>query len=465
MPDGMRVSTVEAAPPARPRGLLRGPRPEDVMREHPHREILLGLAAAAIFLFLFVGWAAVARLDAGVYAHGQIVVSGNRQSVQHRDGGIVRELDVHEGDQVQQGQVLLRLVADELQANARSAADQVIEMEALKARLMAELTNASAIQFPDAFRSMSGEDRQAADTAMKLQQLEFSRRATAMGTERDILGKQAAQATEQITGYHDELAANKRQQTLIGEEIGGLKVLLDRGLVPLTRLRSLQRTQADLQGNEGDYSASVARTQQEIGEKHIRMEDLLTERDADDTKDLRQTEIQLADLEPKLSALREQIERTTVRSPATGKVVGLTIFTVGGVISPGQKLMDVVPQNEPLVISAKVKPTDMDDLRIGQTTEIKVSAFHDRGLPLLKGRISKISADALTEEKTGASYFTIEATVPPSELEVIRQVRGAQSGLKPGLPVEVVVPLRRRTALNYLVEPLHHMLWRSFREQ
>ncbi len=465
MVDGLRVSTVDPATPPRPRGLLRGPTQDDVMREHPHREILLGLGAAVLFFVLFVGWAAVARLDAGVYAHGQIVVSGNRQSVQHRDGGIVRELDVHDGDQVQKGQVLLRLVGDELQANERSTADQVIEMQALKERLMAELTNARTIQFPASFGAMTGNDREAAATAVKLQELEFSRRASAIGSERDILGKQANQADAQITGYHDELAANKRQQTLIGQEIGGLQPLLDRGLVPLTRLRSLQRTEADLEGNEGDYSASVARTQQEIGEKHMRMQDLITQRDADDTKDLRQTEIQLGDLEPKLAALREQIGRTTVRSPATGKVVGLTIFTVGGVISPGQKLMDVVPQDEPLVIQAKVKPTDMDDLHIGQVTEIKVSAFHDRGLPLMKGRISKISADALTDEKSGTSFFTIEATVPPSELEVIRQVRGAQSGLKPGLPVEVVVPLRKRSALDYLVEPLHHMLWRSFREQ
>ena len=462
MSDSLRI----AGPKRRPGlgDLFRAPRPEDVLREHAHREVALGLIAAAVFFLVFVGWAAFAQLDAGVYAHGQIVVSGERKTVQHRDGGIVKELDVHEGDQVSAGQVLMRLTADELHASARSDADQVFELLAIKARLMAELTGAASIAFPSEFATVTGEDKVAADTAMTLQKLEFERRRAALGTERAILVKQAGEASDQISGYDQQRVSNRRQQQLIGQEIDGLQPLLERGLVPLTRLRSLQRTQADLQGGEGDFSSSISRTEQEIGEKRIRMTDLVSERDADDAKELRQTELSLSDLQPKLDALKSQIERTVVRAPATGKVVGLNVFTVGGVVQPGQKLMDVVPDNEPLVIEARVKPADMDDLRVGQTTEIKISAFHDRGLPLLKGRISKISADALNDDKTGQPYFRIEATVPPSELSVIREVRGAQSGLKPGLPAEVVVPLRKRSALNYLVEPLQHMVWRSFRE-
>jgi HlyD family type I secretion membrane fusion protein len=145
--------------------------------------------------------------------------------------------------------------------------------------------------------------------------------------------------------------------------------------------------------------------------------------------------------------------------------VGLSIFTVGGVVAPGQKLMDVVPENEPLVIEARVRPNDADDLKVGQSTEIRIPAFHDRRLPLLTGTVRRISADALTDDKSGQSFFKIEVEVPPSQLAVIRQVRGAEPGLKPGLPVEVVVPLRNRTALDYLLDPLREMLWKSFRQR
>ena len=153
-----------------------------------------------------------------------------------------------------------------------------------------------------------------------------------------------------------------------------------------------------------------------------------------------------------------------MRAPVTGRVVGLTVFTVGGVVAPGQRMMDIIPENEPLVIEARVKPSDVSDLKVGQQTQITITGFHERGMPFLHGVVSKISADTLSDEKTGVSYFRVEVTVPPTERELIRQVRGAEKGLMPGLPVDVIIPLGRRTALDYLFEPLHQMLWKSFRQ-
>lgn len=449
------------APIRRRRRLGRAP---ETLRDHPGREIATGLAVIGAFAAIFLGWAAFARLDAAVYAPGVVVVSGNRQTVQHRDGGLVGDLPVREGDRVRAGQVLLTLVADELRSNARATGNQVIEQQALQARLTAELHGAKSVAAPAAFAGLTGEDRAAADSALTLNRLEFARRAEALASERAVLANQADQGAEQIKGIAEQVKSNREQQRLIKEEIAGLGTLVDRGLVPLTRLRTLQRTQADLQGAEGADTAGIARNRQEIGEKRIRTEDLARQRDAEDAKDYRLADAQLADLQPKLAALREQIGRTVVRAPATGRVVGLSIFTVGGVVSPGQKLMDVVPEDQPLVLEARVKPADAEDLRPGQMTEIKISAFKDRSMPLLHGRVDRVSADSLNDEKTGVSYFKVQVTVPPSELAVIRNVRGAEAGLRPGLPVEVVVPLHARTALDYLVEPLRHMLWKSFRE-
>ena len=439
-------------------------RSDGALRDQPRREILLGLSAGGLFLFALFGWGMWAHLDAGVYAPGQIVVSGNRQSVQYRDSGIVSELDVHDGHRVKAGQVLLRLNADELSASERADAAQVIELRALQARLMAELQGRTSIQFPADFATMQGQDRQDADAAIVLQTRQFQTRNAALSTEKQVLSQKELEANEQITGYNRQIGANDTQQNLIQQEIGGLNGLFARGLVAATRLRSLQRNAAELQGNKGEYGSDIARTQQEIGENRIRISDLERERAADDSKDYQSAQFQLSDVEPKLAAVREQIARTIVRAPVTGRVVGLTIFTVGGVIAPGQKLMDIVPEDEPLIIEARVKPSEVSNLKVGLDTQIRITGFHERGMPILHGIVSKISADALVDEKTGASYFRIEVKVPAHERELIKQVRGAEQGLMPGLPVEVIIPLRRRSALSYLTEPLNQMLWKSFRE-
>ena len=438
--------------------------PKNSVRDPLRREILLGTGVALAFLFLLLGWGMWARLDAGVIAPGELVVSGHRQTVQHRDGGIVSELDVQEGDRVRAGQVLLRLNADELRANERADAAEAIGLKALRARLLSELQGAPSIPFPAEFQSFTGADRADAVAAMALQRKEFSTRNGALDTEKGVLAKKEQESSEQITGYQRQVEANKTQQGLIQQEIGGLQGLYARGLVPATRMRTLERSSADLQGTAGAYNASIASISQEIGETRMRITDLEKERAADDAKELQQAEFQLADVEPKLVAVREQIGRTEVRAPATGRVVGLSVFTVGGVVGPGQKLMDIVPENEPLVIQAKVKPSDVSDVHMGLKTEIRVTGFHERTLPMLHGVVSKVSADSLTDEKTGASYFTIEVTVPPEERRIIRSNRGPERDLQPGLPVQVVIPLRKRSALGYITEPLSQMLWKSFRQ-
>jgi HlyD family secretion protein len=180
---------------------------------------------------------------------------------------------------------------------------------------------------------------------------------------------------------------------------------------------------------------------------------------------LREVDTQLADLYPRLRAVREQLERSRVRAPATGRVVGLTAFTEGGVIRPGDKIMDIVPENQPLVIEAQVAPPDIDDLRPGQRTEVRFTAFTGRNVPVVDGEVTRISADRFEEERTGQSYFKVEVVVPVEEMRRLQEGgRRPDRELKSGMPVEMVVPLRKRTALQYLLEPLNQSLWRSFRE-
>jgi HlyD family secretion protein len=447
------------------RRLASGTPETDDLDGAPNRDIRRGLIAIGVFLLAFLGWGLWARLDSGVYAPGAVVVYGNRQSVQHKEGGIVSELDVREGDRVRSGQVLLKLTADELRASEQATADQVYQLEALRSRLLAEMNGQRMIAPPTEFAGLTGRDKQSSDEAMAIQQREFASRAADLGTQKAVLKQREAQLDQQIAGYRHQVTSNQRQQVLIEQEMDSLKDLQQRGLVPMARIRGLQRDSAQLTGTFGEYGATIAKTEQQVGETRLQSSELDRQRVAEASKEYSDVEMQLSVAQPKLMDLRKQLERAIVRAPATGRVVGLSIFTVGGVVAPGQKLMDIVPEGEPLVIDAKVQPNDAEDLKVGQTSEIRIPAFRDRRMPTLTGVISKVSADSLIDEKSGAAYFTVEVTVAPSQLQLIRQVRGADSGLKPGLPVDVVIPLRHRTAFGYLVDPLRNMLWKSFRER
>ncbi len=323
----------------------------------PRREITGGLVVLGLFLLVFVGWGLIFHLDAGVYAPGVVAVYGSRQTVQHRDGGIVSELDVRESDRVRAGQVLLKLSGDELRANERAAANQVFALEALQARLQAETNNRSSIARPDDFAGLTGDDLEAADSAMGIQQREFTARAAELATQKAVLQQRENQLSEEIGGYREQLSANRRQQSLVQDELSSLKDLLEQGLVPLSRERSLQRDAAQLAGQAGEYSANIARSQQQIGEARLQKVDLERQRIADDSKDYRDAQNQLSQDRPKLIAVREQIGRLTVRAPVTGRVVGLTIFTVGGVV--GADGEDGEPDDATRDRRANGQPTDL----------------------------------------------------------------------------------------------------------
>lgn len=444
--------TAEAppAPPARP--------------DAPRREIIVGGVVAGLFFVLFLGWAALAPLDSGAYAPGKIVVADSRQAVQHRDGGVVSALHVREGATVTRGEVLVEISAGELRATERGLTGQVIALLAQRSRLVAERDGLAAVPTPPEFASLSPEDAPLAAEALRLQRQQFSARGGSRSTQVGVLQQRVSQLNEQINGLNRQIASNTEQTRLIQQELDGMRSLADRGFAPMTRVRALEREVARLDGEAGSLRAQVARAHEAIGETRMQMLSVGAETTEEVADQLRQVEVQLNELQPRLRSARDQLARSLVRAPASGQVVGLSIFTVGGVVAPGQTLMEIVPREAALVIEAEVSPTDADDLRVGQETEVRFTALRERDLPILHGELTRISADSFVEEQTGRSYFTVIVRVPPEEMAKIEAVRGADTGLRPGLPVEVVVPLRKRTALQYFFEPLTQSLWRSFRE-
>ena len=430
----------------------------------PKWDVRQGLAVIAVFFIGILGWAAFARLDAAAYAVGNLVVSGQRQSVQHRDGGVVGTIHVREGQRVEHGRLLISLAAAEVRAQERALASQAIRLLAQRARLEAEQLGLSRIAEPREFQSLPQEDKAEAALAMKLQQTELHARTAVLAAQRSALQQRVVQSGEQKRGYIEQAISTREQLRLMEQQIAALKPVAEKGFVTETRMRELERMRAALKGQSGQYGASITQAQSAVREQEIEV--LETERSFRErtSSDLRDVDLRLGEVLPKWHAARDQLARTEIRAPATGAIVGLSVFTPGGVISPGQKLMDIVPEKAPLRIHVQISPDDADDLFTGQKVLVKFSGLHERALPNLEGKMIRLSADSFTDERTGKQYFTGEAEVPLSQLHLIRKVRGQNFTLRAGMPVEVLIPLRKRTVLDYALEPLIGSFWSSFRE-
>jgi HlyD family type I secretion membrane fusion protein len=431
---------------------------------NPTREIRIGAAIAFAFFVLFLGWAALTPLDAGVNAPGAIAVVGNRQTVQNKDGGVITALHVREGQHVQAGQVLVELAAPDLKASERALTSDYLTLLAERARLLAERAGQRDFAPPPEFATLSPEDRLIAEQVMRLQRSEMAARSGSMSAQQSVLGERGQQLVQQQSGFTQQRAALIEEQRLIGEELDGLKKIAEKGFASMNRVRELERQQAELKGQQAQMESEYARAGEGIGE--TRMQSLSVSRDRIEKieGDLKDTQAKISETLPKLVATREQLEHSTVRAPATGQVVGLEVFTVGGVVAPGQKLMDIVPDGRELVIQSQLKPTDADDAYPGQKAQIRFLSVHNRTLPLITGTVRTVSADTFTDEKTGRTYFRTEIVVPVAEMNKVRSQTGSGE-LRPGLPVDAVLKVRNRTALQYLVEPLSGALWRSGHEQ
>jgi HlyD family type I secretion membrane fusion protein len=434
------------------------------MRDDAKGEVLLGVGVAGAFFIGFLGWAALAPLDSGAYASGVIAVSGNRQAVQQQAGGKVTALHVVEGQHVNRGDVLVEIGAADIEAVERGLTSEVLQLRAQRARLEAERDQADHITAPVEFAALPVADRALAADAMRLQAQQFQARRAALLAQKGVLSQRQKQLDEQITGYGRQLESNHEQQRLIGEELTGLRQLAAKGYAPTNRVRETERAAESLVGESGSLQAQMAQGGQQIGETRMQLLSVERQMLQDVADQLRDTQSKLDEYVPKLGAAREQLADAFVRAPASGQVVGLTAFTVGGVVSPGQVLMEVVPDNKALVIQATVSPDDADDLSVGQDVQVRFSSLHERDLPILHAKVTKVSADSFADEKSGRRYFRTEVSVPPEDLRQITRVRGAARGLRPGLPAEVVIPLKKRTALSYLLDPLSQTFWKSFLE-
>jgi HlyD family type I secretion membrane fusion protein len=420
------------------------------------------MLAGGVIIGLFFGvaglWAGLAPLGAAVVAPGVIKVEGNRKSIQHLEGGIIKELRVKEGDRVETGQTLVVLDSTQTGGAVDVLQRQYDDLHAQEARLIAERDRLPAVRFPGDLLARSAEPDVA--TLMRSQTGMFESRRASLSGQVALLQQKIAQTKEQITGLQALLASRKRQLESVQGENTGLRELFQKGYVPRQRMLELERSAAELEGQVGDTAANIARANQSIAEAALQITQTQNDRSTQVATDLRDIQARLLELLPKLQVAQDTSKRMEIRAPYSGYVVGLTVFSVGGVIGRGEKLMDIVPDTQSLTVDASVPVDDIEDLRAGMRAEVRLTAYPARTTPVMLGTITHMSADRLTDNKTGASFYSVLVKIDAAELEKNRNII-----LVPGMTTVVMVPTHERTALTYLLKPLTEAVNRGMREK
>ncbi len=432
--------------------------------DSPHRALIVGGIAAFLFFVVFLGWVAVTRLDAAAHGEGRVIVAGNRQVIQHRYGGSIDKLLVREGQHVQAGQVLIQLSGSEAIATERGLAAAVIDLQAQRARLEAEVTG-GPIRWPASFATADAQDRILVEAAKRLQLAQANARRNVLISGRNVLDEQKDQYGQQVRGYEAQAQSVVQQRRSLQAQMESTARLAERGDVSRNTVRSLERSLAELDGNAADFGARAAALREQIAATRQQEIQLGRQSTSDSAKLLRDTQFQLNDALPKWIAARDQLQRIMVRAPVSGRVIDLKIHSEGGVVMAGQPILDIVPDIGSLDISANFAPEDIDGVIVGVPAEVKFLSLHDRALPILLGVVRTVSADSVQNERTGLYHFTANIVVPDDQIARLRSVRGGDTGIRPGVPVQVTIKLRRRTALEYMLEPLFASITHALSER
>ena len=395
----------------------------------------------------FLGWAALAPLDKGVAVSGKVMVSGHRKVVQHPSGGIVERIDVRDGDKVAAGQVLIRLKETPLLGQAQSLRSQFYGSLASEARLNAERDGVASVSFPTELTALASEPEVASNLALQRQLFDSRRQALLLdqqGIDESIAGAEA-----QLRGVRDSQASKVLQRTALTEQLLGLRELAREGYIPRNRLLDSERVYAQVLGSISEDYGRIGQLQRQVLEMRLKIRQLAEEYQKEVRTQLADTRIRTEDLRNRLASAEFELANSQLRAPVAGIVVGLDVFTEGGVIKPGQALMEIVPQGEPLLVEARVPVELADKVHAGLPVELMFSAFSQSTTPRVAGEVTLVSADRQVDERTDEPYYTLRAQVSDAGMA---QLAGLQ--IRPGMPVEAFVRTGERSMLNYLFKPL-----------
>ena len=416
----------------------------------------VGLTIVLVTFGIFGTWAAFAPLSNAVHGSGFVTVQSYRKTVQHLEGGIVKELLARDGDTVKKGDPLIVLDESQLSAEYESTRNQLIVARYKEARLRAERDQLDAIPPVE----LKGTDSDRAQEALAGEQQVFmSRKASRLG-EISVQRERISQLKEQIRGLEDMIRTKQGLENSYSGEIVQLKDLLAQGFVDNQRLLESQRRLDMLRTEVADHKSTIAKTKLQISETELQIVQLDKKFNADVADELAQVQAQVFDLQEKEAALNDRLSRIVIRAPENGMVLDTKVHTVGGVVQAATPLMDIVPINSDLVVEAKVAPNDIDRLELGKTADIRFSAFNNATTPVIEGKLTRISADRLTDERSGDPYYLVRVKVTDDGMKKL-----ANRKLQPGMPAEVLINAGDRTMLEYLLKPARNMFAQSMIEE
>jgi len=431
--------------------------PADIDAAIAGREVRLsrwGMGVVIVGVGALAAWAALAPMKSATVATGVVKVAGERKTVQHLEGGIVREILVREDQRVDAGDPLV--VLDDIAARTRQSLLQG-ERDALQAelaRLDAERDGRASAAFPAELLARRDDPRIARLLDGEAQLL--TSRQTALRGQLDVLAQRQQQAREKIAGREAEANATRTKLGYITEELRGAESLLEVGIYLKTRYYALKRAEADLHSDLGRLSADIAETRAAIGETELRMIDLRNQQRREAGDRIQDLRARLREVTERLAAADDALIRTRVIAPQPGTVIGLRVHTRGGVIQPGAAILDIVPRDERLVVEARIRPEDIDRVHRGMAAEVRFTAFNQRTTPVFPAEVLRVSADRFTDSAQGQAFYVAQIGLDAQA--------GARLALQPGMPAEVYIVTGERTVLSYLVRPIREQIRRAMLE-
>jgi HlyD family secretion protein len=424
------------------------------------RYIITGGILVVLVTFGIGGWASTTELSGAVVAQGVIVVDSSVKKVQHPTGGVVSELRVKEGDRVKAGDIVVRLDETQTLANATIITKSFDELQARQARLETERDGADEIVFPGILLERAKDAKSEAARAIAAERSLFDLRRLARSGQKAQLRERSSQLQNEIKGYGGQLEAKQKEVNFIYQELEGVRTLWQKNLVPITRLTALERDTARLEGERSQLSGMVAQAKGKISEIELQSIQIDQDLRTEVGKDLIEARSKISELSERRTAAVDQLNRIDIRAPQNGRVHQLAVHTVGGVISPGEQIMLIVPDNDTLAVEVKITPRDIDQLYIGQMALLRFAALNQRTTPEIEGDVVLVSADLTQDQRTGTSYYNARVSLKPDQV-----TRLGESKLVPGMPVDVFIQTPGRTALAYLIKPLKEQAERALKER